>query len=128
MARAPDNLRSQAARARREADYAAGRADGLEWAVEACDRSTPAIPRPETGQRPARQPTQDHVLAILRSAGRGLTINEIISEAHRLSYDLRWDTVRDALERALDRGQVTRRRGRYEIVPLQLPGPAADDD
>lgn len=122
MARVPEWLRLEAVKARREADYAAGRADGIEWAAQAHERS----PQEERGQpypaTPliARQPTQQPVLEILRGAEHPMTIREIIIQAHQQGDDLMWDTVRDVLDRALERGQVRRHKGRFTIVPPQL--------
>lgn len=122
-----------AAELRRLATYSAGVAEGLAQAatvVERCNeadgesedrandpsnRSMPSDTRQQVSRN--RVPTMRPVLDVLRRAEGKLSPSEIITQCRRDGYDVRRESVQDALKRAVDKGVVEAvGGGRYRAV------------
>src|SRR5258708_24388282 len=122
--RSAEALRRLAEAARQEADYLRGVADALTWASDdthaTAGRASPAgsassSPRGDPYRGETRVPTQTPILEMLRRSGDAMSVSELVDAAKSEGHDLLRQTVRQVLERALERGLVERRNYRYRI-------------
>ncbi len=101
-------------------EHSAGVAHGLDLAIHVI-KDAPCDPRdaaespacadrdsapPPATERRERTPTMRPVLDVLRRADAPMTPSEIITACRKEGFDLRRDSVKDALNAAVDRGVV----------------------